>query len=871
MKNLGLNEIRTMFRDFFVSKGHYPGESSSLIPDDDPSLLIINSGMAPLKPYFSGAKTPPAKRMTTCQKCIRTGDIDNVGKTARHGTFFEMLGNFSFGDYFKRESLKWGWEFITEWLEIDPDRLWATIYTEDDESAEIWKEIGLPEERIVRLGKDDNFWEIGLGPCGPCSEIYYDRGEEYGCGKPDCKPGCDCDRYMEFWNHVFTQFSREEDGSLSDLAHPNIDTGMGLERIACIMQGKDSIFDIDTVRYILDGVVSLCGKEYESGDPDADVSVRIITDHMRSMVFMISDGILPSNEGRGYVLRRLIRRASRHGKLLGIEGDFLSGLVDRVVETSGGAYPELVEKQSYIRKIIEAEEEKFESALDQGSAIITEYIEEMNEKGETVLSGDKAFSLYDTFGFPVELTEEILKDEDFAVDMEGFRARMEAQRERAREGKKDTSAEAWDEERSPSDLPATVFTGYDELETEGRVLAIYNKDGEVQNCAKDDRVRVYLDRTPFYAESGGQVSDNGFMSNNRFSSRVLNVTKENGVFCHEIQVMSGTLNKGDRVLSNVNIYKRNSTARNHTATHLLQSALREVLGEHVRQSGSRNDENSLRFDFTHFRAMTDEEIDRTEYLVNQKIMEFLPVETREMDIDEAKESGAVALFGEKYDRIVRVVNCGDFSSELCGGTHVRNTGELGAFRIISETASSAGVRRIEAVTATGLLIRERRSETLINSISEKMKTMPDSLSQKVDSVMEELRETKKELENVKKNTLYTELDIIAEKAPEKNGIKLITHAFKNVEMGELRTLQDRIREKGVSAVTVFCSENDGKVIMMVAVTEDLVQKYPAGKLIKSLAKEIGGGGGGKADMAQAGGWNADGIPAAFKTLETLIK
>ncbi len=871
MKKLGLNEIRTMFRDFYVSKGHYPGKSASLIPDKDPSLLIINSGMAPLKPYFAGAKTPPSKRMTTCQKCIRTGDIENVGITARHGTFFEMLGNFSFGDYFKKESLTWGWEFITKWLEIDPERVWATVYQDDDEAVEIWKEIGMPEERIVRLGKEDNFWEIGLGPCGPCSEIYYDRGEEFGCGKPDCKPGCDCDRYMEFWNHVFTQFSREADGSLSNLAHPNIDTGMGLERLACLMQGVDSIFDIDTIRYILDGVVAICDKEYEAGDPKADISIRIITDHLRSMVFMIADDIQPSNEGRGYVLRRLIRRAARHGKLLGIEPGFLSGLADRVIEISGEAYPELVERKDYIKKIISIEEEKFEDALGQGSAIIQEYIEDMQKAGEKTLSGEKAFTLYDTFGFPVDLTAEILKDEGMDVDMAGFEAAMQKQKDMSRAGRRDTSEEAWDEEAAPTGLPATEFTGYDELETEGSVLAIYDKKGEKESAQKGDQVRVYLDRTPFYAESGGQVSDNGFMSNGAFNCRVTKVTKENGVYCHEVEIMEGTLKKGDKVLSNVNIYKRNSTARNHTATHLLQKALQEVLGDHVQQSGSKNDENMLRFDFTHYEAMTPEEIEKTEYLVNQKIMEFLPVTTEVMSLPEAKKRGAMALFGEKYGDEVRVVSCGDWSMELCGGTHVKNTGELGAFRILSESGSAAGVRRIEAVTATGLLIRDRRAEAKIQALADTLKATPSTLPQKAESVMTELRETKKELEDLKKNRLSQELDIMVEKAKEINGIRLITHTFHDVAMNELRELQDQIRAKKIPAITVFCAVNDGKVVMMVAVTEDLTKKYQAGKLIKSLAKEIGGGGGGKADMAQAGGWNEDGIEKAFKLAETLIK
>ncbi len=872
MEKLGLNTIRSMFRDFYVSKDHYPGKSSSLIPPaNDKSLLIINSGMAPLKAYFSGAETPPKNRMTTCQKCIRTGDIENVGITARHGTFFEMLGNFSFGDYFKTESLHWGWEFITEWLKMPADKMWATVYEDDDEAVEIWKEIGMPEERIVRLGKDDNFWEIGLGPCGPCSEIYFDRGPEYGCDNPDCKPGCDCDRYMEFWNHVFTQFSREEDGSYSDLEHPNIDTGMGLERMACIMQGVDSIYDIDTVRHILNGVLELTDKKYEQGDNAADISIRIITDHLRSMVFMIADGILPSNEGRGYVLRRLIRRAARHGRLLGIDGTFLAGLVQRVVDVSGEAYPEIVEKYDYITQIISVEEKRFSETLEHGSQIINGYIDEMNANGEKVLSGEKTFKLYDTYGFPVELTEEILNEEGLSADLEGFNACMEKQRKLAQEGQKNTDEAAWKDDAIPNDLNATVFTGYDRTEDEAAVLRIY-KDGEpVDSVTAGETAVIYLDQTPFYAESGGQVSDHGEISADEFHAAVTDMKKQNDLSAHVIQVDQGELTTGAQVHCAVDRIKRNSTARNHTATHLLQQALREVVGTHVEQAGSKNDEDMLRFDFTHFEPLTKEQISRIEDIVNQKITEFIPVVTKEMSIDEARETGAMALFGEKYGDIVRVVSIDDWSIELCGGTHVSNTGQIGVFIIESESGIASGVRRIEAITGTELLVRARENNALISSVSEILKASADNLETKAASVISDLKNTKKELDSLKKEELGSDLDSIINNAREIGGVRLITGKFDNCTIDDLRSMSDRIKEKGISAVTVLAAVNDGKVVLMTSVTDDLTDKgYHAGKLIKNLAKEIGGGGGGKADMAQAGGSNAAGIENAFKRAEELI-
>ncbi|MGN0659715.1 MAG: alanine--tRNA ligase [Emergencia sp.] len=871
MEKLGLNQIRQMFRDFYVSKGHYAAGSASLIPQNDKSLLIINSGMAPLKPYFAGLETPPSKRMTTCQKCIRTGDIDNVGITSRHGTFFEMLGNFSFGDYFKEQSLNWGWEFITQHLKMPEDRLWATVYEDDDEAVEIWKKIGLPEERIVRLGKDDNFWEIGLGPCGPCSEIYYDRGEEYGCGSPDCKPGCDCDRYLEFWNHVFTQFSREEDGSYSNLEHPNIDTGMGLERIACIMQGVDSIFDVDTIRHILDGVVKLSGVEYKDGAAKTDVSIRIITDHLRSMVFMIADGIIPSNEGRGYVLRRLIRRAARHGKILGIEGKFLVGLSEKVIEVSGEAYPELVEKKDYIQKIISVEEEKFASTIDQGTSIIMEYVQELKKEGKTVLEGEKVFKLYDTYGFPLELTEEILAEEGCSADVDGFNENMQKQKEMARAGRKSADEEGWKEAVSAVDVPETVFTGYDCTEDTAQVLAVYVDGSAAESADTYQNAVIYLDRTPFYAEGGGQASDNGFMSTESCHAKVISVEKSHGVFAHRVLVEKGSLKKGDRVVCGVNIFKRNATARNHTATHLLQKALQQVVGSHVQQAGSSVNEEAMRFDFTHFEPVTQDQLEQVEQLVNQKIVEFLPVSTCEVSMKEAQDMGAMALFGEKYGDKVRVVNAGDWSIELCGGTHVSNTGQVGVFKIVSESGVASGVRRIEAVTGTGVLLRSIEAEDTISQIAGALKSNASAVVQKAASVVEELKETKKELEEFKKAAMGSEVDDMVKAAKEINGVKLVTREFKDYNINDLRNLSDDVKASYKGIVMVFATVNGPKVTFLVSLTDDLLEKgLHAGNMIKQIAAACGGGGGGKADMAQAGAKDPSKIPDAFKVAEELL-
>ena len=872
MKDNGLNAIRKAFLDFYVSKEHYPAKSASLIPKDDKSLLIINSGMAPLKKYFAGLETPPAKRMTTCQKCVRTGDIENVGKTSRHGTFFEMLGNFSFGDYFKEQSLNWGWEFITKVLELPTDKLWATVYLDDDQAYDIWKNIGMPEDRIVRLGKDDNFWEIGLGPCGPCSEIYYDRGPEFGCDNPDCKPGCDCDRYVEFWNHVFTQFSKEEDGSYSDLEHPNIDTGMGLERIACIMQGVDSIFDIDTIRYILDGVLEVSGAKYEEdGTQETDISIRIVTDHLRSMVFMIADGINPSNEGRGYVLRRLIRRAARHGKLLGIEGEFLSKLADRVIHVSGEAYPELVEKQELIKKVISIEEERFSQTLDQGIEIIGSYMDEMEQSGTRTLSGDKAFKLYDTYGFPLEVTQEILEEKGYDLDMDGFNKAMEEQKTKAREGRHVTDDAAWDTNFIEG-LPETVFTGYENVVSVGEIIALRSESGNSDVINTGEEGIIFLDKTPFYAESGGQVYDTGFMYTDTAEALVENVTKAHGVFAHKVKVTADKLSVGDEVRSEIHTIRRNLVARNHTATHLLHAALREVVGEHVHQAGSLVSESGLRFDYTHFEPLTMDQIQAIEALVNEKINEFIPVSVTETSMAEAQKMGAMALFDEKYGDNVRVVGAGNFSIELCGGTHVNNTGEIGAFHLVSETGIASGVRRIEAVTAQGLREMTASNDILIDKLSETLKCKPDNLLARVQKLSEEHRSQQKELDKMRKEEMGSGIESMLQDAKEVNGIKLITKKFDGVSIDDLRNLSDDIKKDNKDVVMVFANVNEDKVVFLVSITDELVEKgLHAGNIVKEVAKTCGGGGGGKANMAQAGAKDISKIQEAFAVAESLLK
>ncbi|MDR2487670.1 MAG: alanine--tRNA ligase, partial [Clostridiales Family XIII bacterium] len=776
MKQYGLNELRAMFRDFYVSKGHYAQKSYPLVPDKDKSLLLINSGMAPLKPFFAGLETPPAVRMTTCQKCIRTGDLENVGHTARHGTFFEMLGSFSFGDYFKKESLLWGWEFVTEVLQMPVDRLWASVYEDDDEAWGIWEnEVGIDPARIVRMGKEDNFWEIGTGPCGPCSEVYFDRGEAHGCGSPDCMPGCECDRYVEFWNHVFTQYNRDDAGNYTPLAHPNIDTGLGLERLACIMQDTDSIFNVDTIRHILEGVTGRSGVAYQDGKAASDISIRIVTDHIRSVTFLISDGVIPSNEGRGYVLRRLLRRASVHGRKLGIQGLFLTELSDRVIDVSGEAYSELVEKREYIHKIIRLEEERFEATVGEGSELLGQYIEELKQEGRSVLAGDKVFRLYDTHGFNPELTREMLADHGFEIDEDGYRTELKKQQEQSRQGIRVSAAEAWAEnDQVIADLGKTGFTGYGSLSGEGCVLRILADGAAVDFAGAGSVVDVVLDRTPFYAESGGQVADRGTLALASASAgtganagvgegaggdvgqggqagcmaRVTDVQTMRGVFLHRCEVTDGALRVGDVLTAQVDAGLRNRTARNHTATHLLHRALRDVLGGHVQQAGSRVDETQLRFDFTHYEAVSAAQLAEIEGIVNDAVNAFYPVATEEMSMDEAKAQGVIALFDEKYGDTVRVVRVGDFSAELCGGTHVHSSGEVGAFKIVSESSVGAGARRIEALTGTGILEPFRLAETALGTLGTLLKTSPDSLSEKAEGLLEELRGLRRELDAV---------------------------------------------------------------------------------------------------------------------------
>ena len=872
MEKLGLNKIRELFLSFYESKGHYRRQSFPLIPEKDKSLLLINSGMAPLKPYFSGLETPPSKRMTTCQKCIRTGDIENVGHTSRHGTFFEMLGSFSFGDYFKEQSLTWGWEFITQVLKMPTDKLWATVYENDDQAYDIWKDIiGMPEERIVRLGKDDNFWEIGTGPCGPCSEIYFDRGEKYGCGDPDCKPGCDCDRYVEFWNHVFTQFSKDDEGNYTDLAHPNIDTGMGIERLACIMQGVDSIFDVDTIQYILKEVVRVSGVEYKDGEAETDVSIRIITDHLRSMTFMIGDGITPGNEGREYVLRRLIRRAARHGRILGIEGSFLSKLCGKVIDVSAGAYPELENRRVMIQKVVSAEEDRFAATIDQGMKIINGYIDELRQDGKTVLDGRKAFKLHDTYGFPIDLTREILEESGYAVDTEGFESAMAEQKDRSHV-EQDMEGAGWDE--ASVDFMTdeeTVFTGYDTLVDHSIIKSILCDNKPVSSVKEGDSCVVVLDRTPFYAESGGQASDTGYIYNDNCKVEITDVKKMNKVFTHKATILSGELRPGDTVEAMPLAVARNRTSANHTATHMLQKALQEVLGDHVKQSGSSVTKDGLRFDFNHFQAMTADEIKRVEDTVNNKISHFIDVTTDVMSAEEAFETGAMALFGEKYGDTVRVVSIGDYSKELCGGTHVRNSGQIGAFKILSESGVASGVRRIEAVTGLGILEKYNEDEAIINDTAAAVKSKRDMLAEKSAALMDEVKALKKEIEELKKAEMNKGLGNLIDEAREINGRRLITKQFDDYNINDLRALSDTIKAENKNVAMVFAAVSGGKVTFLVSLTDDLVQDgLHAGKMIKEIAAAAGGGGGGKADMAQAGAKDPGRVQDAFDKAAELL-
>lgn len=875
MKKMGLNEIRSSFLKFFEGKGHLVLPSFSLVPEKDKSLLLINSGMAPMKAYFTGQEKPPRRRITTCQKCIRTPDIERVGKTARHGTFFEMLGNFSFGDYFKKEAIEWAWEYVTEELGLPEDRLWITIYHEDDEAFKIWSEdIGVSPDRIVRMGKEDNFWEIGVGPCGPCSEIHYDRGEEYGCGKEDCAIGCECDRFIEFWNLVFTQFYRDEEGNYTPLKHPNIDTGMGLERIAAIMQGVDSLFEVDTIRNIMKEVSNISNIEYGQ-DPKADISLRVITDHIRGTTFMISDGILPSNEGRGYVLRRLLRRAARHGKLLGIKDLFLDQVAKVVIEESKQAYPELEERKDYILKVIRLEEERFNETIDQGLEILKQYVAEMKQNDIKVLDGEKAFRLYDTYGFPIDLTKEILEEDGLSVDEQGFEREMENQRERARAARHDTDYMGEDDQTYkliPTDV-STVFEGYESLETDSQILVIIKDEEKVETAREGDEILFVMDKTPFYAESGGQIGDSGVVENENVKVRVDDTQKIVGNrIVHRGVVIEGSLNTGDMVKAKVDEERRIATARNHSATHLLHKALREVLGSHVEQAGSLVTPSRLRFDFSHFAPLTKEEIERVEQLVNEKILEGLAIEVFETSLSKAKELGAAALFGEKYKDVVRVVKMGDFSIELCGGTHLRNTAQAGLFKIISESGVAAGVRRIEAVTGAAVYQRIKELENTINDIAEELKTNPNNIVQRLKSISKQLKEYEKEIDKFKAELAKSSIDDLLKNTKKIGDMTYITAELSGQDAKGLREAADLIRDRIKSGVVVLASESQGKVLFVAAATKDAVAKgVHAGNLLREVAKIAGGGGGGRPDMAQAGGKDPSKISEALQKVDVLLK
>ncbi|MCI9062246.1 MULTISPECIES: alanine--tRNA ligase [Romboutsia] len=858
MQQMGLNEIRSKFLKFFESKDHYLKESASLVPHNDKSLLLINSGMAPLKNYFAGVEVPPSVRMTTCQKCIRTGDIENVGKTARHGTFFEMLGNFSFGDYFKEQSIAWGWEFVTQHLNIPQEKVWVTVYEEDDEAFEIWEnQIKIPKERIVRLGKDDNFWEIGIGPCGPCSELYFDRGEEYGCDNPDCKPGCDCDRYLEFWNHVFTQFDRDEEGNYGQLEHKNIDTGMGLERMACIMQDVDTIFDVDTIKHILNTVENMAGVKYGK-DGKTDVSIRIITDHIRAVSFLVADGVLPSNEGRGYVLRRLLRRAARHGKLLGIKENFLYKLVDEVIKVSGEAYPELVEKENYIKKVIRIEEEKFNETIEQGMEILASYIAQLKKNGETTLSGENAFKLYDTYGFPIDLTKEILEEEHLSIDEESFNEEMNKQRERARSARGNMDGESWKEDplSKLDSSVASTFEGYNELENSGIIKAIVKDNEIVESAVAGDKVVVVLDKTTFYPEGGGQAGDAGLLVNKNedIVVEVIDTKKgANNTIKHIGLVKSGMINNGEKLTTIVNKETRMASARNHSATHILHKVLKEVLGDHVNQAGSLVTPERLRFDVTHFEAITKEELKVIEEKVNDIILESLNITCENMSISDAKNKGAMALFGEKYGEEVRVVSMGDYSIELCGGTHLTNTSQIGMFKILSEGGVAAGVRRIEAITGRAVYNYLKEKEEVISNVCSNLKTKEDSLSQKVTSLIEENKSLSKELHDMKTKMSLQAIDSVLDSKVDVNGVNLVTTKFEGMDMNTLKEVADNLRDKLVSGVVVLANMSDDKLNLVATSTKDAVDKgVHCGNIVKTIAQIAGGKGGGRPNMAQAG-------------------
>ncbi|MBQ9609989.1 MAG: alanine--tRNA ligase [Lachnospiraceae bacterium] len=867
MNKYGVNELRKMYLDFFESKGHLKMKSFSLIPHNDKSLLLINAGMAPLKPYFTGQEIPPRRRVTTCQKCIRTGDIENVGKTARHGTFFEMLGNFSFGDYFKHEAISWSWEFLTEVVGLDADRLYPSVYLDDDEAFDIWnKEVGIPADRIYKFGKEDNFWEHGAGPCGPCSEIYYDRGEKYGCGKPTCTVGCDCDRYMEVWNNVFTQFENDGKGNYTLLENKNIDTGMGLERLAVVVQDVDSIFDVDTIKALRDKVCEMAHTSYKE-DEKKDISIRLITDHIRSVTFMTSDGILPSNEGRGYVLRRLLRRAARHGRLLGITDSFLAELSKTVIECSKDAYPELEEKKEHIFATLNTEEENFNKTIDQGLSILNVYTDEMKKSGDKVLSGDKAFKLYDTYGFPLDLTKEILEEAGITVDESGFNICMDEQKNRARSARKTTNymgADATVYEQIPLGID-NVFVGYNTLVHNSKINALTTETEVVKELREGENGSIFVAGTPFYATMGGQCGESGVITSETGAFAVQDTIKVvGGKTAHIGYVKSGYFKVGSEVKLSVDETQRTLTCRNHSATHLLQKALKLVLGNHVEQAGSYVAMDRLRFDFTHNKPMTKEEIAKVEEIVNAEIEKDIEVTTDVMSLEDAKKTGAMALFGEKYGESVRVVSIGDFSKELCGGTHVPSTGTINTFKIVSEAGVAAGVRRIEALTSKGAFEYYKNLEEEILDAAKAAKTEPSKLKDKIESMLSEIKTLQSENQKLKDKMAKESVNGVMDNMEECGEYKILPISVKDVDMNALRNLGDDMKAKINSGVLILASDCGDKVNLIVMATDDAVKAGAhAGNIVKNIASFIGGGGGGRPNMAQAGGKNPSGIAEAL--------
>ena len=880
MIKYGVNELRRKYLEFFESKGHLKMNSFSLVPQNDNSLLLINAGMAPLKPYFTGQEIPPRRRVTTCQKCIRTGDIDNVGKTARHLTFFEMLGNFSFGDYFKHEAINWSWEFLTKVIGMEEDRLYPSIYADDDEAFNIWtKEVGVPAERITRFYRDengdcDNFWEHGAGPCGPCSEIYYDRGIKYGCGKPDCKVGCDCDRFMEVWNNVFTQFESDGHHHYTELKQKNIDTGMGLERLAVVVQDVDSVFDIDTMKAIRDKICELAGVTYME-DEHKDVSIRLITDHIRSVTFMASDGIIPSNEGRGYVLRRLLRRAARHGRTLGIDGLFLAKLATTVIDSSKDGYPELDEKRELILKVLTTEEENFNKTIDQGLVILSDLESRLVKEGKTCLDGEDAFRLYDTYGFPIDLTNEILEEKGFTVDMNGFNNAMNKQKETARGARKETNymgADATVYDKIDTRI-TSEFVGYDTLETESEITVLTTSEDITDTLAEGMEGTIIVNKTPFYATMGGQQGDTGVITCNGSVFEVIDTIRlKGGRVGHVGKVTAGSFNVGDKVTLTVDEKKRIDTAKNHSATHLLQEALRIVLGNHVEQAGSLVTPDRLRFDFTHFQPMTEEEIEKVEAIVNEQIAKSIDVETKVLAIEDAKKTGAKALFNEKYGDTVRVVCMGDFSKEFCGGTHISNTGLINSFKIVSEAGVAAGVRRIEALTGNGVFAYYKDIERKFNDICKAAKATPANVEEKIAHMQAEIKSLNSEIESLKNKAANEALGDVLNQAEDVNGVKFLAVKLNDVDMNELRNLSDDLKSKIGSGVVVLASAmGSDKVNLIVTATDDIVKAgVHAGNIIKAAAPCVGGGGGGRPNMAQAGGKNPAGIEKAFETAKETL-